>query len=42
MEPGVWKSAVATMLTLKYVEYGSVLIFLREIIREFANPPSQN
>lgn len=38
MEPGIWVSAVATMLALNYVEYGSTSIFLTEIIRVYFKP----
>lgn len=38
MEPGIWENAVATMLALNYVEYGSTLIILRELIRGFFKP----
>lgn len=38
MEPGARESTIAPALVLNYVEYGSTLIFLRNIIREFCKP----
>lgn len=38
MESGVRESTIATVLALNYVEYGSTLIFSRNIITEFCKP----
>lgn len=38
MEPSIWETAVAAILTLNYGEYSLTLTFLRNIMREFWKP----